>query len=190
MTEEIQPEIKDEDPIIDERNIVEWEEYVDHVDYEPERVEALEEVIYDEIIEEKKPEIDENYKVIDLPVPRPQRRTAPPPIDPADDEKIRQVANMNCEICFKLLDSLAQARAHFRHEHGMIGYLTCCGRKFKQRNRLLDHVNTHFNLSYPCQVCGKTFDSKAYLVRHMVYHDDVKLYVSIGIWVIMGQKCF
>jgi hypothetical protein len=178
LIEEIQPDVKDEDVIVDENNIVAWEEYVEGGEYEQERVEALEECLFETTVEVKKPQIDVKPHIIDLPTPRTQRRSAPPPIDPADDEKIRQIANMNCELCNKLLDSLAQARAHFRHEHGTIGYLTCCGRKFKQRNRLLDHVNTHFNLTYPCHVCGKTFDSKAYLVRHLVYHDDVKLYVS------------
>lgn len=173
LIEEIQA--SEDDVIVEESNIA-WDECIETDQmYEIEEVEALDECMYEtaEIKQEKKPDI------INLPVPKPQRRSQPTPIDPADDEKIRCVANMNCDICDKLLESLAQARAHFRTEHGMIGYLKCCDRKFKQRNRLLDHVNTHFNLTHACPVCAKNFDSKAYLLRHMVYHNEEKAYVSM-----------
>lgn len=51
-------------------------------------------------------------------------------------------------------------------------------RKFKQRCRLVEHVNTHYNYSYTCPVCSKSFDSKSYLVKHQACHDNNKQYVS------------
>lgn len=83
---------------------------------------------------------------------------------------------MFCDICQQPLESFSHARTHFRNEHNTIGYLICCGKKYKQRNRLIDHLNTHFNVQYPCPVCGKTFDAKAYLTRHMAHHESVKLF--------------
>lgn len=99
-------------------------------------------------------------------------------IDPADDKKICLFASMACEICLMPLDSMANATSHYKKDHNMKGYLKCCGRKFTQRYRLVDHINTHLNISYICQVCGKKFDTKQYLRNHMVHHEDVKLYVN------------
>lgn len=101
-------------------------------------------------------------------------------IDPADDEKIRQFASMNCEICSIKLASMARAATHYKRVHSQKGYLRCCGRKFSQRYRLVDHINTHLNISYICQVCGKRFDTKQYLRNHMVHHEDLKLFVSVA----------
>lgn len=109
------------------------------------------------------------------------QRSTPIKIDPEDDLKIKQIANMFCDICEHPLQSFSHSRSHYRNEHNTIGYLICCGKKFKQRNRLVDHMNTHFNVSYPCHICGKTFDAKSYLTRHMAYHEDLKLFVSFKI---------
>lgn len=106
-------------------------------------------------------------------------------IDPADDEKIRQFAVMNCEICAVKLSSMGRAATHYKRAHNQKGYLRCCGRKFSQRYRLVDHINTHLNISYICQVCGKRFDTKQYLRNHMVHHEDLKLFVSRKIRVLM-----
>lgn len=115
----------------------------------------------------------------DLPIKKSKRAT-PPPKNPADDEKIRQHAEMFCDLCQKEIYSIAEARGHFRQEHPETdAYLKCCGKKFKQRNRLLDHINVvHYNMTYQCHVCYKTFDSKGYLVRHLIYHNDEKKFVS------------
>lgn len=85
---------------------------------------------------------------------------------------------MACEICHAPLESMANAASHYKREHNMKGYLKCCGRKFTQRYRLVDHVNTHLNISYMCQICGKKFDTKQYLRNHMVHHEDDKKFVS------------
>lgn len=105
-------------------------------------------------------------------------RPAPPQLDSADDQRIRETATMSCELCLAPFDSLRDAKHHFKSQHGIEGYIVCCERKFRQRCRLLEHVNTHFNYSYNCPVCGKSFDSKSYLVKHQACHDTVKLYVS------------
>lgn len=112
-----------------------------------------------------------------VPTPRLSRPTPSQP-DSADDHKIRVTAKMFCEICQAPFDSLRDAKHHFKTQHGMEGYIICCERKFRQRCRLLEHVNTHFNVAYPCNQCDKTFDSKSYLVKHQACHDTVKLYVS------------
>lgn len=50
-------------------------------------------------------------------------------LDSADDQRIRETANMNCHICDELLDSLRDAKAHFKMAHAVEGYLICCERQ-------------------------------------------------------------
>lgn len=108
--------------------------------------------------------------------PRAQRITG---LDTADDQRIRETAEMYCEICSEPLDSLRDAKSHYKLSHGVRGYISCCERRFNQRCRLVEHVNTHFNFNYICSICAKTFDSKSYLTKHLATHDDVKLFVSL-----------
>lgn len=105
-------------------------------------------------------------------------RSVPTQLDSADDQKIRETATMTCELCLAPFESLRDAKHHFKSQHGIEGYIVCCDRKFRQRCRLLEHVNTHFNVTYNCSICGKNFDSKSYLVKHQACHDTNKLYVS------------
>ncbi|XP_070497569.1 transcription factor grauzone-like [Chironomus tepperi] len=189
----------------DEKVLMNWEDLIeesheDAVDYEFSEVEALEECILEEEVDVKDPDILKNPAIVKAEPLPPQKvipkvlnitptnlksmyktshfkvRPTPVKIDPEDDLKIKQIANMFCDICSHPLTSFSHARSHYRNEHNTIGYLICCDKKFKQRNRLVDHMNTHFNVSYPCHICGKTFDAKSYLTRHMAYHDDLKLF--------------
>lgn len=105
--------------------------------------------------------------------PKPKQQ-APQPLDSADDQRIRETAKMFCDICTDKVDSLREAKAHFKSAHGVEGYIVCCGRKFRQRCRLVEHVNTHFNYVYPCPICSKNFDSRSYLTKHMACHDENK----------------
>lgn len=100
-------------------------------------------------------------------------------VDSADDQRIKETARMYCDICQESLESLRDAKSHFKAIHGAEGYLVCCNRRFKQRCRLVEHVNTHYNMSsYSCPVCAKTFDSKSYLGKHLATHDSNKQFVS------------
>lgn len=171
------------DEIIDDENIMAFEEYIeedvvmDHVDGI--HVEALEECVVEQPGEFFTPSrIKKEKKPLILPLPnklKNKSRAIPTPVDPADDEKIRQFAQMSCDLCSRPLNGMSEARLHFRHDHNNIpAYIICCGRQFKQRNRLLDHVNTmHLNLTYQCTFCEKHFDSKGYLMRHLIYHEVV-----------------
>lgn len=116
-------------------------------------------------------------KIRNLVMPR-MARGPPAVLDSADDQRIRETANMFCDVCREPLDSLRDAKSHFKLTHATEGYIICCERKFKQRCRLVEHVNTHFNFSYTCAICAKTFDSKSYLTKHLALHDSNKTYVS------------
>lgn len=100
-----------------------------------------------------------------------------------DDERIRETANMSCDLCSIKLDSFTDAKTHYKKSHkGIKGYLVCCGKKFIKRYRLLTHLNSHYNVSFPCKVCDKTFSSKQCLGRHMISHETLKLFVSFDVY--------
>lgn len=169
----------------EERNIVEHEmikvEVVNEADYETEWIEEEQEM---EAADGTR-KWSQEEQVIAFSMPkrtfRPQMRSRSLNAGlngSADDQRIRETANMKCDICLELMDSLRDAKAHFKLMHGLDGYLVCCERKFRQRCRLVEHVNTHYNYSYGCRICSKTFDSKSYLTKHLACHDDNKQYVS------------
>lgn len=155
--------------------------YEDEVKLEPEiiGVEYVEDAatFTEEWVEvQRKEETKEhNKKVPSLPPSR-AKQTPPTPLDSADDQRIRETANMFCDICASKVDSLREAKAHFKSAHGIEGYILCCGRKFRQRCRLVEHVNTHYNYVYPCPICSKSFDSRSYLNKHLACHDTNKIY--------------
>lgn len=97
-------------------------------------------------------------------------------LDTADDQRIKETAKMFCDLCSLPVDSLREAKAHFKYVHNREGYLICCDRKFKQRCRLVEHVNTHYHVTYPCEICGKSFDSKSYLSKHLACHETIREY--------------
>lgn len=165
--------------------IVYDEEHNESMENEMIKVEYLTEANHEymetEWIDEQKQEVQSKPKVkriLSLPIPGQSRQPANLNLDSADDQRIRETANMFCDICQNLLDSLREAKSHFKQAHGIEGYIVCCDRKFKQRCRLVEHVNTHYNYTYRCSICAKTFDSKSYLSKHMACHDDNKQYVS------------
>jgi hypothetical protein len=164
-----------------------YEEEVDKDEMNHIKVEVLEEVEYTETewIEDGKIieiGLDEPIKEENLKSINPRVSKQPPAVlDSADDERIRRTANMFCDVCQDALESLREAKAHYKAAHSMDGYITCCDRKFRQRCRLVEHVNTHYNFTYTCEICAKAFDSKSYLAKHQALHDGNKQFVSSNI---------
>lgn len=101
--------------------------------------------------------------------------------DSADDQRIREMVNMNCEYCFEDLINFREAKIHYKEQHDVEGYFKCCGRKFKQKCRLIDHVNSHYDLAYNCTFCEKGFNSRSYLMKHMACHEVDKQFVSFSV---------
>lgn len=104
---------------------------------------------------------------------------SPSQVESADDQRIRDTANTTCEYCFEDLINFREAKIHYKEMHDIEGYFTCCGKKFKQKCRLIDHVNLHYELSHGCTICGKSFSSKSYLMKHMACHEVEKEYVRL-----------
>lgn len=95
----------------------------------------------------------------------------------ADDQRIRDTVNTNCDYCCEDLINFKDAKIHYKEMHGVEGFFICCGRKFKQKCRLIDHVNSHYDLAYSCTFCEKGFNSRSYLMKHMACHEVDKQFV-------------
>lgn len=93
--------------------------------------------------------------------------------DTADeDAQIREFFSMVCEICSDKFETFIKAKNHYRIVHNTVGYLTCCGKKFLRRGRVLDHIHRHLNPdAYRCDPCGRSFADKFALKNHIENHE-------------------
>lgn len=140
-------------------------------------VEYEEEAEVDEIEEFIKP------RVIKMRIPSHQKRakmrTDLEINDCLDDDKIKTVCLMYCDICSVELSSLREAKSHYSYFHKIKGYLICCGRKFNARCRLLEHINVvHFHEdTFRCEECNKRFASSRTLLLHRAIHITSKAFL-------------
>lgn len=65
--------------------------------------------------------------------------------DPEIDAQVRHYFKMNCDVCGVDMETFRLAKRHYRIEHKQDGYITCCGKKFFQRHRAIDHTLQHVN---------------------------------------------
>ncbi|KAG5667348.1 hypothetical protein PVAND_015331 [Polypedilum vanderplanki] len=120
--------------------------------------------------------------------PKPSKSTKPNELQPqkpqtaqmiknaADDKKIKETVDVRCDICKMEFDTFAHTTKHFRKVHKIKGYLICCGRKYMKKSRLTEHLNSHFNITFACDICDKTFFTKTILKRHKLLHQEMKLF--------------
>ncbi|XP_050091967.1 transcription factor grauzone-like [Anopheles aquasalis] len=92
---------------------------------------------------------------------------------------INDHCRLACGVCKQVLPGFIELRSHFRTEHHQAGYVDCCGRRFRQRLRLLDHVKFTIDPKvFTCSLCGKSFSSSNALCEHSLKHApaDTKIY--------------
>lgn len=91
-----------------------------------------------------------------------------------EDAQIQEFFSMVCEICSDKFETFTKAKTHYRLVHNTSGYLTCCGKKFLRRGRVLDHIYRHLNPdAYRCDPCGKRFADKFALKNHIENHEPL-----------------
>lgn len=73
--------------------------------------------------EPKKPK-----RVLSLQQSRASKASSSVTPDSADDQRIRETARMFCDICQDSLDSLRDAKSHYKNAHEVEGYIVCCER--------------------------------------------------------------
>ena len=128
-------------PETNSTDFIVYEEEVDKetIDLEMVKMETLNNSEYFEtewIEEEKEPEQEQVEpstpkkvkRVLSLPIPKTHRLSTTAVLDSADDQRIRETANMFCEMCHEPLDSLREAKSHYKLAHTVEGYIVCCER--------------------------------------------------------------
>lgn len=52
----------------------------------------------------------------------------------------------SCDQCHAIFQTLAEARTHYIDVHSYFnGYIKCCGKRFKTRGHITDHIQWHQN---------------------------------------------
>lgn len=88
------------------------------------------------------------------------------------DQRIREFFTMECDICSDIkFETFVCASRHYRKVHNIDGYLICCGKKYRRRCRLLEHMVLHTNPNaLRCDQCDKSFNSERALKYHTENH--------------------
>jgi uncharacterized C2H2 Zn-finger protein len=80
-----------------------------------------------------------------------------------------------CRICNRAYQSNPGRLKHEQFEHGSLPLLQCdsCGKQFKRKDRLKDHIATKHSMATPhrCPYCNSAFKLRDYLRKHVnQYH--------------------
>lgn len=52
----------------------------------------------------------------------------------------------SCDQCQAIFQTLSEARTHYIDQHSSFnGYIKCCGKRFKKRGHVADHIQWHQN---------------------------------------------
>ncbi|KAM7350809.1 uncharacterized protein ACRADG_009253 [Cochliomyia hominivorax] len=96
----------------------------------------------------------------------------PKAIKKSSDELIAEMDfELMCNVCNSKMENFNQLKVHFRQEHNMVGYATCCNKKFFKPYVLVEHLNVHKDPNYyKCPKCDKALSSKFSFVSHMKTH--------------------
>lgn len=86
-----------------------------------------------------------------------------------------QRLDMSCNLCASTLQSLFEAKAHYKTEHNdSHGYIKCCGIRLNEKSEMVDHIEWHRNPNvFKCQHCTKLCDRKSQLTQHMLTHEPM-----------------
>ncbi|GAB0100969.1 hypothetical protein DMENIID0001_170850 [Sergentomyia squamirostris] len=88
-----------------------------------------------------------------------------------NDSLIRKYASLICEFCLLPLGSYDELQEHCAVVHNARGYVSCCNHVYKERRRLVEHVQLHENpCLFQCKTCGKKCKSKPSLETHEFTH--------------------
>lgn len=64
----------------------------------------------------------------------------------AEDIKISEFFNLNCQLCATTHLKFTEVKAHYLNVHNSTrGYVICCKRKLFKRYELLEHLDWHLN---------------------------------------------
>ncbi|XP_012530805.1 zinc finger protein 431 [Monomorium pharaonis] len=91
-----------------------------------------------------------------------------------DDHVAKEEGDFQCEICNRIFNNLRLFRIHKRIHYPQVKSWPCdtCGKRYNSKNLLEEHTNTHIGVRpYVCETCGKDFASKYTYKAHAKTHE-------------------
>lgn len=90
-----------------------------------------------------------------------------------------------CPICLKNFDTFKRFRVHYKYVHLDAAETNpkfpcnICGKEFQRKKNMSYHVRSFHNeeRNFGCDICQKTFFTRAGLVKHQVLHTEERPYV-------------
>ena len=83
---------------------------------------------------------------------------------------------IKCKLCKGKFYMMDELTAHHNTDHGIV---KCdrCGKCFDTKESLSKHMNTHKDLKWVCDECGKSFEYESRMLQHQRVHDnEARLY--------------
>ncbi|XP_038220385.1 zinc finger protein 660-like [Zerene cesonia] len=96
-----------------------------------------------------------------------------------------RTANVQCKECGNTFVNTTGLKNHMRTIHKALARVHACdvcGKRYRRRNSLLAHAQTHTHTHAYCESCDRTFRTHTTLLNHLKMHskhvsDDVKRYI-------------
>uniref|UniRef100_A0A1Q3F543 C2H2-type domain-containing protein n=1 Tax=Culex tarsalis TaxID=7177 RepID=A0A1Q3F543_CULTA len=85
-----------------------------------------------------------------------------------EDEIVRKHCNLVCESCNMAFNTFVDLKRHFRQGHSSKGFLVCCSRTFRKRQRLVEHVKkVNDPNAFHCTICNRSYSNSTGLSLHV-----------------------
>ncbi|XP_050092805.1 zinc finger protein OZF-like [Anopheles aquasalis] len=87
------------------------------------------------------------------------------------DALIREYVSLCCDVCGTVVDSFRALVEHCRRQHKTGARVTCLGKRFTRRHRLVNFIRHHIEpQAFKCGQCGQVCKSKELLQIHRKQH--------------------
>ena len=112
-------------------------------------------------------------------VPQLDSSTSQPPATSLNVETavVRPKRSVKCKLCTFSCDSVHGLNEHHKEDHGIVTCSTC-GKNFETKTALDKHMYCHTKLAaFCCEECGQSFPFKSRLIQHKITHTQESLFL-------------
>lgn len=94
--------------------------------------------------------------------------------DLRSDAEIPNFVEALCDLCpAKPFTTFKEMQSHYLEMHKLIGWVSCCDKKYNQLSRFSDHIAWHNDPNaFLCNVCSKSLPNRYVLKQHNDWHSN------------------